>query len=342
MRRRTFLTAAPLVAPLALIPPATYGQVAGIQEASQSDGAGSPNQAIQSFLNLPGQTSFLIQAGLQGSLGQIEHNPALTLFTASAFKTFVLGAYLRAVETGLLDEDAQLPVDDSVRDFGSPVLLNLAGTMPARPVLEAMIAHSDNTATNLAMLNVGVRRVRAIIAQAGLSRIIIPDSVRIFESYLFGAPPGTDLGWPGIVQAAEHPGPVHPLLNDVITLAGTARDFVAWYDQALHGDFFNRAETLVEFKRIQSMSDNIPKAVPANTVAYAKSGEAPNVAGSNAKSLAGQMVVATGRRDIPVSFCFIANWQTSVHDYRTVEAAFLVAVRAILTGIKAGLVQQYA
>ncbi len=108
MRRRTLLIAAsPLIAPVALVPPAAYGQVAGLQDPNQADGGGNLDQAVQSFLNLPGQRSFLIQAGSQGSLGQIAHNPTLQLFTASAFKTFVLGAYLRAVENGLLDEDAQ-------------------------------------------------------------------------------------------------------------------------------------------------------------------------------------------------------------------------------------------
>lgn len=343
MRRRTLLIAAsPLIAPAVLVSPAAYGQVADVQDPNEADSGGDLDPAVQSFLKLPGQKSFLIRVGSQGSLGQIAHNPTLQLFTASAFKTFVLGAYLRAVENGLLDGNAQLPVDDRVRDFGSPVLLNLTGTTGARSVLEAMMAHSDNTATNLAMLSVDARRVRALVAQARLPRIIIPDSVRIFESYIFGAPPGTDLGWPGIVQAAEHPGPVHPLLNNVITLAGTARDFVAWYDQALNGDFFGRAETLVEFKRIHAMSDYLPRAIPANTVAYIKSGEAPDVAGFNAKSLAGQMVVATGRRDIPVSFCFITNWQSTAPDYRTVETAFLLAVRTILAGIKAVLTKQHA
>jgi len=47
-----------------------------------------------------------------------------------------------------------------------------------------MIAYSDNTATDLATRTVGADRVRALIAQLGLSAIRIPDSTRIFFSYL--------------------------------------------------------------------------------------------------------------------------------------------------------------
>ena len=45
---------------------------------------------------------------------------------------------------------------------------------------------------------------------------------------------------------------------------------VCWYQQALRGAFFEKTETLVEFKRIQAMADAIPMVVPANTVAFRK------------------------------------------------------------------------
>jgi beta-lactamase class A len=184
-----------------------------------------------------------------------------------------------------------------VRNFGSPVLLNLAGTTEARVVLEAMIAHIDNMTTDRATGKVGADRVRALIAQAGLRSIRIPDTTRLFGSYLFGAPAGLDLGWPGILQAAENAsGPPRPLLNDVVTLAGNARDFVSWYEQALAGAFFTRPETLVEFKRIQAMSEQIAKAVPQDTPAYAKGGEVVSYLGSNAKSFAGQIVVGVEKQ----------------------------------------------
>jgi beta-lactamase class A len=115
----------------------------------------------------------------------------------------VLGQYLCDVEAGLLSEDEQLVIDDSVRMLSSPVFFKLAGTTQARWVLDAMIAYSDNTATDLATGKVGVDRVRALLAQLGLSSIRIPDSTRRSFSYLLGAPAGVDLGWPGVEETAE-------------------------------------------------------------------------------------------------------------------------------------------
>ena len=259
---------------------------------------GDLGAALQRYLALPGTKSYLIHVGQGGTLGRIRHRPNLFLFTASAYKTFVLGQYLRDVEAGLLAEDAQLAINDSVRMISSPVFLNLAGTTQARSVLDAMITYSDNTATDLATRTVGADRVRALIAQLGLSSIRIPDSTRLFASYLVGAPAGVDLGWPGILEAFQNPpGPLRAPLNDVITLAGSARDFVAWYEQALQGTVFSKPETLREFKRIQAESVQIPLAVPPDTPAYAKGGEFPSFLGFNAKSLAGQIMVGGGRAD---------------------------------------------
>ncbi|MBV9653364.1 MAG: serine hydrolase, partial [Acetobacteraceae bacterium] len=185
--------------------------------------AGDFGAAVGRFLALPGAPSYVIHVGQGGSIARVAHRPKLLLFTASAYKTFVLGQYLRDVESGLLSEDEQLALSDSVRNIGSPVFIGLTGELQARSVLDAMMGYSDNTATDMATGKVGADRVRALIAAAGLSSIRIPDSTRLFASYVFGAPPNVDLGWPGIRQAAENPpGMLRPPLNDVITLAGTA------------------------------------------------------------------------------------------------------------------------
>lgn len=256
------------------------------------------------------------------------------MFIVSAYKTFVLGQYLRDVEAGLLSEDEQLPVNDNVRDVGSPVFSNLAGTTKARSVLEAMMAHSDNTATNAATLRVGAGRVRELIARAGLRSTLIPDSTRIFESYVFGAPLGVDLGWPGILKAIEHPpGPLRPLLNDQQTIASSSRDLVSWYEQVLSGALFAKQRTLTEFKRIQAMSVQIGLAVPANTFAYAKGGEAPEVNGFSAKCFAGWMIAG----QTPVTFSFIVNWEGLPGQFREIEAEFFAAIKNILRIVKRSL-----
>jgi len=76
----------------------------------------------------------------------------------------------------------------------------------------------------------------------------------------------------------------------------------------------------------------IPLAVPPDTPAYAKGGEV-DFFGSNAKSFAGQMVV--GRT--PVTFCFAVNWDGPTSEFDAVQAAFLAAIRGVLTVIKEAL-----
>lgn len=325
MQRRTLVTLAGATA-------AAAGSTAAL--AAQDSGVGGDfSAALRRYLALPGTKSYLIHAGPDGSLGRVAHRPSLVLFTASAYKTFVLGQYLRDVEAGLLSEDEPLAIDDGVRTLGSPVFLYLAGATPARSVLEAMITHSDNIATDIATGKVGADRVRTLIAQAGLRSIRIPNTTRLFLSYIFGASAGVDLGWPGV---RNPPGPPRPPLNDVITLAGSARDFVSWYEQALAGAFFAKPETLTEFKRIQAMSEQIAKAVPPDTPAYAKGGELP-FNDSNSKSFAGQMIVNNGGEQTPVTFCFIVNWEGPTSEFDAVQAEFFAAIKGILTVIKQAL-----
>ena len=184
MQRRIFV---PFAASM-LVAPRVVRAAADGSGGSQADG--NLDAALQRFAALPGTKSYLLHIGPGGSAGQISERPDLFLFTASAYKTFVLGQYLRDVEAGRLSADEQVPIDDAVRMVGSPVFLNLAGTTTARSMLEAMITHSDNTATDLATGKVGADRVRALIAQAGLQSIRIPDSTRRFLSYVLGAPAG--------------------------------------------------------------------------------------------------------------------------------------------------------
>ena len=146
-----------------------------------------------------------------------------------------------------------------------------------------------------------------------------------------------DLGWPGILQAAENPpGEPRPPLNDVVTLAGSARDFVSWYEQTLAGAFFTRPETLIEFKRIQAMSEQIVKAVPQDTPAYAKGGEVVSFLGFNAKSFAGQIVVGA-EKQIPVTFGFLVNWDGPASDFPAVEAEYFAAIKDVLESLKRAL-----
>ena len=339
MQRRTFVTlAAASTATLAM--PVMAGAALAEDDTDHDstdrrgrEATGGLDTALRRFLALPGTKSYVIHVGQGGALRRIAHQPGLFLFTASAYKTFVLGQYLRDVEAGRLSEDEQLAIDDSVRTVNSPVFGNLAGTTTARSVLEGMIAHSDNTATDRATHEVGADRMRALIAEAGLRSIRIPDSTRRFYSYILGAPSGIDLGWPEIEDTFKNPpDTLRSPLNDVITMAGSARDFVSWYEQALRGTFFAKRETLTEFKRIQAMSEQIAKAVPPDTPAYAKGGEFvfPR---PNTKSFAGQIVVGGDGRT-PVTFCFIVNWNGPVEGFPAVESEFFATIKDVLSVIK--------
>ncbi|MDQ2805087.1 MAG: class A beta-lactamase-related serine hydrolase [Pseudomonadota bacterium] len=324
MHRRSFAT-------LAL---ATLAGMTAVRPALAQSASSDLQTQIQQFKGFPGTTSFRIDIGDDTAAAD---SPATQLFVASAIKTFIVCQYLRDVETGRLSEDEQLPVDDSVRNTDSPVFLNLTGTTPARSILEAMITHSDNTATDIALLHVGPDRVRSFIAAAGLRATLIPDSTRCYSSYNLGAPLGVDIGWAGLQQvlASGHSlGPPRPPLNDQETLASSASDLVSYYRRAMAGLFFTKPATLTEFKRIHLTNLFFPD----DTVGYAKGGsydglaESTTVADFHALSYAGQMVVNA----TPVTFCFVVNWMsvdpnsTSV----TLTPAFGEVVKGSLEAIK--------
>jgi hypothetical protein len=56
----------------------------------------------------------------------------------------------------------------------------------------------------------------------------------------------------------------------------------------------------------------------------------------NAKSLAGQMV-AGGDRPVPVTFCFIVNWDGPAEAFPATEAAFFAAIKGVLGAVRRAL-----
>ena len=261
--------------------------------------------AAGTLTGLPGETALLFEA--EGPKGRIRvaHRDAAPIFVGSAVKTFILAAYLLAVEQGRLSLTEQLPVNDDVRSPVSPVLGNLTGTAPAVVALEAMITHSDNTATDMAIRRVGPAAVRSLIAARQLAGTRIPDSTRIMVSALAGAPPGTDLGWAAI-KALDDGAPIpspRPPMNDVSTMVSTGQNMVAWYAYVLGGGLFAKPETLATFKRIQAMATAMPEIAPPNVIAYGKGG---SITWEDAQALAvaGQMVAGPVR----ATFFYGVNW----------------------------------
>ena len=335
MRRRQFLTSAAMLAGAAGIARAP-ALAAG--EAAKADASHAIPHLLDGFLNLPGKKSAQVDVDEATTPWRVTSEPDAELFVGSCFKTFVLAAYLQEVEAGRLDELEQLGVDDGVRSLSSPVLEHLTGTTQARSALEAMIAHSDNTATDVVLKRVTPARVRQFIADAGLTKARIPNSTRQFFSYVAGAPQGEDLGWKGMQAVVNDDKPdtakYRPALNDVETMAVPASEFVAYYKRALTGSYFQKPETLTEFKRVQAMADAIALVVPADTVAYMKGGSI-DWNGFHCLAVAGQMIV----RDTPVTYALTYNWSDSDGDQKKLAEDFKAAVADILGKVHKRLIE---
>ena len=292
---------------------------------------------LAAFLALPGKKGAQIDIDVPGNFRRLEHAADAPLFCGSCFKTFVLATYLQEVEAGRLELSEQLRIDDAIRSIGGNVFEHLSGTASARTVLEAMIAHSDNTATDVAMQRVGAGKVRAFIASAGLKDARIPDSTRRYFSYVAGYAPGVDMGWQGIeaMVAGKTGKTPRDAVNAESTMACPAATFVDYYKRALRGEFFRKPETLVEFKRIQAMADAIAIVVPPDTPAYLKGGSI-DWNGFHCMATAGQMIV----RGTPVTFCLNLNWRDSENgDTGAVIEAYKTAVADVLARVHASVLQ---
>jgi beta-lactamase class A len=341
MRRRQFLASAALLAGSAAavrapaLAAAGDGQVAG--------GRGAVPRLLDGFIALPGTKSAQIDVDAPLNAWRVTHEPDAPLFCGSCFKTFVLAAYLQEVEAERLSESEQLAIDDTLRSVGGGVFEFLSGKTQARNVLEAMIAHSDNTATDVAMQRVGVARVREFLANAALRQARVPDSTRRFFSYVAGYPVGEDMGWKALDAMQSAPdtsaatAKFRPPINDEQTMICPASEFVSYYKRALAGAFFGKPETLREFKRIQAMADAIAFVIPADTPAYMKGGSI-DWSGFHCMATAGQMIVG----ETPVTFCLTLNWSDSDGDKDTVAGAYKNAVADIMRKIHKRLLEARA
>jgi beta-lactamase class A len=178
-----------------------------------------------------------------------------------------------------------------------------------------MIMHSDNTATDMCLKQVGTDKVRAFIASAGLKHTLIPDSTRVYIGYLLNAPNYKTFSWADLMKAYDNDVQlVNSPLNDKEALAASADDFISYYPRALQGEFFQHKETLTEFRRILSIGEDISAIpMPLGVSGFAKGGNV-DVPGFHAASTAGAM--AFGNRW--VYFCFTCNWKSpGIHDPAT-------------------------
>jgi len=334
--RREFLKTAALAAPSAAAREVEAAQLLHGQTVT-------PEQIVKLFEPLPGNKAFKILVPAKGVRPkfQAQLNSDEMLFVASAIKTFALCEALRQADSpDIVDtlEQTELALDLNVwslgsRSFNPP---NLTGTVFERATLEAMITASDNTATDMIFKQAGVDNIRQFIGLAGLKQTLVPESTRAFSAYLFGADNYKTITWDQLLKLVSNGTFVHPFLNEVQTLASSADDFVSYYSRALRGEFFQRPETLNEFRRILTLCDFIYLVpLPLGVSAYAKSGNA-DTEGFHARSIAGGLFFS-GQW---IFFAFIINWFAgSATDQETVDQ-FFSAINNALTRVKNSLSEE--
>jgi beta-lactamase class A len=306
----------------------------------------SSKTIIKLFSKLPGTVAIKIvappAAGDRGLL--IESNASQQMFVGSAIKTFALCEALRQVDSPdiltRIGENpthpgrvVQLALNESVwnvdsQSFNPP---HLKGRVSERTALEAMICHSDNTATDMIFKHVGVGNIRKLIASLGLRHTEVPDSTRIFFGYILGAKNYRRYSWKDLT----HSDGVYkrPPLNDVQTLASSADDLVSYYSRALRGRLFKHLQTLSVFREILAMGDAIwLLPVPLGVSAFVKGGSI-DTPGFHAVCAPGGMLF-DGRW---VFFSLTINWNARGNsDPRTV-ASFLAAGSRALALVKDSL-----
>ena len=323
--RREFVRGAAGAAALGVIP-------AMESVTAEAKSSASPQDILALFKSLPGDVAVKIHAPATNGKPEflVESNAAKVLFVGSAFKSFVLCEALRQADTpdvGRTIASEQLTLDASVWSFDSASFNppNLIGKVSERTALEAMILHSDNTATDMCLKYVGPDKVRAQIAAMGLKNTTIPDSTRAFIGYLLGAKDHQSFTWEALTAAANQSMTNAPL-NKVCTMSSSADDFVSYYSRALQGEFFKNPQTLSQFRQILSMGDAIWKMpMPLGVSAFVKGGSI-DVPGFHALCVPGGMFFD----DRWVYFCLTINWTAAAEtDPATVQAYAAAASQAL-------------
>jgi beta-lactamase class A len=296
------------------------------------DCSGLATEIQELFAGLPERKSFKVW------VPAIESAPEVVvglhqeerLFSASANKAFMLCERLRQVDSSTVEKqlmDHKLKLDASVWSLGSDMFNppDLSGLVSERTTMEAMIIHSDNTATDMILKEAGADKVRQFIASMGLKNTLIPDSTRALGAYLFGAPNYKTITWEELLSIASGPF-VNPPLNDVETLASSASDLVSFYGRTLRGRFFEHRQTLQQFRRILALGDiNYLVPFPLGLTGYGKAGYF-DTAGHHARCIAGG-IYFSGRWAF---FATILNWdEPEADDPETVSAYFRATRRTI-------------
>ena len=304
-------------------------------------------EIITTFGRLPGQQALKLWAPADGGRPpwMVEVNADQQRFVASTFKAYVLAEYLRSAEDAVDPQSdvavadhlaaemaRKLVLDDSVFCPSSPVFNppDLSGLVSTRTTLEAMIARSDNTATDMILKQVGHERVQAFVDAIGLRATPIPASLRQLIAYDAGFAEWQTITWEQLTSPSLGSLSPQPILNDVIAMVSTPDDLVSFFSRALRGEFFQFAETLDVFRAILSTADAIARMMPLGVSAFGKGGSF-ELNQERALSFAGGMYVP----DRWVYFSLIINWtDAEAGPLAEVEPQFVAAGRTIFTLVR--------
>ena len=306
-------------------PDAFSRQTISASSVASRDCSGLEQEVIDLFSDLPDRKAIKIWAPPteHGPEVLIQLNGGQRMFVASTLKSVILCERLRQLDSANIGEkihDHKLALNKSVWSPGSDIFNppNLSGLVSERTAMEAMIIHSDNTATDIILKLATANAVRAFIASIDLKKTMIPDSTRSFGAYLAGAPNYKTITWDELM--AIPPGPLaHPFLNDVETFASSPDDLVSFFSRALQGAFFSHHQSLFQFRRILLLGD-ITSLVPfpIGMSVFGKAGYA-DVSGAHARSIAGAVYFPNRW----VYFSMVLNWDAEQdEDPKTVEAFY--------------------
>ncbi|MFT4037668.1 MAG: serine hydrolase [Thermomicrobiales bacterium] len=314
------------------------------QDATPMSGAvmdGLTAEIAEASKGLPGQLGYLFWAPEDAgrpewSAGKSENDE---FFIASVFKALALAETLRQLEAAIdpasdmpvssqlnMGLSQQLPLDESVFSIAAPVLNspNLRGQVTLRTAAEAMIAHSDNTGTDIVLKFATPEKVTAFIEEIGLTQTRIPLSTHQFFGYILGVEDWEGITWDQIENPDESLTP-RPILNDTITMASTPAEMVSFYSRALTGEFFQYAETLEVFRNILALGDAVLRSMPLGANGFGKGGSI-DFEGSHVLTFAGGFYVP----DRWVYFAFFLNWTDAEGGTSgDVTPAYLAACKAI-------------
>src|SRR4051794_1591950 len=327
--RRTFLASATAATAAFLCGPLSgLGETENLRR-GRGDCSWLAKEILDMFYKLPDRKAFKIWAPATGNNPEflVQLNAGQQLFAASTLKAIILCERLRQLDSQSVEqkiEEHEIALDKSVWSPGSTIFNppDLSGLVNERTAMEAMMIHSDNTATDMVLKQASPAAVRKFIAAIGLKKTKIPDSTRILAGYLLGAPNYKTITWDELI--ALPPGPLaHPFLNDVETLASSPDDLVSFFSRALQGQFFSHQETLFQFRRILLLGDiNYLVPFPLGLSVFGKAGYA-DAPGAHARSIAGAVYFPNRW----AYFSMALNWDAEqAEDPETVNA-FYGAIR---------------